>query len=202
MKEAFKEYKAVNKDAQSLRDQFFEHLSEARALRNNTSKDAELTKMKHVNNQRRLSNKVKSTREEKQRTATLRVYKTDTEGQRVECFTKWEVEEACIEENRERFTQNKDTPFLSSSLLEDIGYLAEKEGADQILQGNYIPPEDTDPYTRALIKELALPEGVELEGNISTVVTPEDNQAAWKAQKERISSQGLHFGHTKACSGH
>ena len=47
-----------------------------------------------------------------------------------------------------------------------------------------------------------MPEGISIDGNITSSITPEDNALAWASQKETISSQGLHFGLTKACAQH
>ena len=177
-------------------------MSEQRAQLKNTKKETEKKKLLSIHQQRKLSRKIKSFRRDKQRTATIMVYKKNEEGTTEECFRKDEVEEACIEENVARFTQNINTPFLMEPLVSEIGLLAETEAANNILKGEYQVPEQLDEYTKALIKELKLPEGIPITGAIPNTVTPEDNKNAWESQKEKVSSQGLHFGHTKACSSH
>ena len=94
----------------------------------------------------------------KQKTATTKLFKQGEHGQRIECFSKEEVETACIEENYQRFMQNKDTPFLSPPLSHDVGYLAEEPAAEQILQVQYSPFSLVDQYTQSLIQELKLPD--------------------------------------------
>ena len=107
MKASFKEYRATKKDAESLRNDFAEKLCENRAKKNNTTQESEKNKERHLNEQRRLARKVKSNRKDKQRTATLKVFRTDQLGQQVECITKAEVEEACIEENLSLYTKQR-----------------------------------------------------------------------------------------------
>ena len=202
MRQAFHQYKQTKKDAKTLRDQFFERLSERRARRNNTAAESELKKLQNTNNQQRLWKKINATREKKKRTATNKLYRLDEQNNTIECFSKQEVEDACIQENKARFTQNSDTPFLTSPLSEEIGFLAETEQADRILQGTYQPPDQLDQYTNSLIQSLKLPNNEPLQGSLSTVITPEDNAESWKNQKETISSTGLHFGHFKAGAEH
>ena len=112
--------------------------------------------MKNIANQRRVARHINRTRKKKQRTATLKVFKNSHEGGVIECFSKLEVEDACINENYNRFTQNATTPFIQSPLVEDIGFLAETKQAEAILQGTYHHPEEIDPFTKLLIQELKM----------------------------------------------
>ena len=197
-KDTFNLYKTAKKEDKELRDKFMEQLCESRATNNNTNKESEMKKMKNIANQRRVARHINRTRAKKQRTATLKIFKNNPEGGVIECFSKLEVEDACIKENYSRFTQNADTPFLQPPLSHDIGFLAETDKANDILQGTYTPPEDTDQFTKLLIQELKMPLCIKDSSPLSDQITPEDNAIAWRKQKENISSNGLHFGHHKS----
>ena len=45
-------------------------------------------------------------------------------------ITKDDIEDACIRENTQRFSQSANTPFMQPPLVNDFGYLAETEAAE------------------------------------------------------------------------
>jgi hypothetical protein len=55
------------------------------------------------------------------------------------------VEDACIHENAARFSQTEDTPSMTYPLIDELGYLAKTEQADEILSGTYQAQDGTDP---------------------------------------------------------
>ena len=55
---------------------------------------------------------------------------------------------ACIRENESRFSQTEDTPAMMSPLLEELGYLADTEAAEEILAGTFEVPEGTCKYAK------------------------------------------------------
>ena len=75
-----------------------------------------------------------------------------------------------------------------------MGYLAEKPGANRILQGN-IPEEWKDnKYLELFLSLLKYPE---IRKNISEKIDTKDFIQYWRKAKERTSSSisGIHFGH-------
>ena len=65
---------------------------------------------------------------------------TQNDSSILEFNTKEEIEIACHEENRKKFTQTNDTPVMYGVLEKDIGYDGTSEACKQILDGTYIPP--------------------------------------------------------------
>jgi hypothetical protein len=132
--------------------------------------------------------------------STTKVFSTDDDGIRQECDTKETVEAACIRENESRFSQTEDTPAMMSPLLEELGYLADTDAAEEILAGTFEVPEGTCKYAKKLIAELEMPESVRKGGLIDDFVSTQDHISGWKKQKESISSdpEGLTFSHYKA----
>ena len=113
LSKCFEAYKQHKKEDAHHRDRFIEELSGKRAERLGTKAESELKKLQQVMKQKRLGNKIRSNLPDKQRTATVQVFCHEL-GRRIDCLTKEEVEEACIQENKHRFTQNQDTPFLTA----------------------------------------------------------------------------------------
>ena len=110
------------------------------------------------------------------------------------------MEQACIKENIERFSQSNNTPPMTEPLVSELGFLGNMEEAQSILNDTYQPPEDIDPYAKLLIQELHMPENTCANPMKETEVTPTSNKSAWNKQKEQISSDpdGLSFSHYKA----
>ena len=73
---------------------------------------------------------------------------------------------------------------------------------EQILEGTFIPPPDTDPATVKILKEIARTWSKMGTGEVNITVSPEDFQYYWRQIKERISSSysKLHFGHYKSAA--
>jgi hypothetical protein len=84
----------------------------------------------------------------------------DEGGNVVERATKDEVEQACMEENEQRFRQANDTPFMKSPLVEEFGYLGIGENARAVLAGTYVPPQGTNEFAVMLLEQLKIPDSL------------------------------------------
>ena len=91
-------------------------------------------------------------------------------------------------ENERRFSQSELTPPMNPNILEDVGLYAELEGAEQILNGTFVPPEDCDPYLKDFIEELQMEDWVRASGLIPTTISEEEHKRGWKKQKERTAA--------------
>jgi hypothetical protein len=74
---------------------------------------------------------------------------------------------------------------MKSPLVEDLGYLAETQKAEQVLEGSYQPMQKVDQYALELLHELQLPECVRKKGLIYIKITPEEHVRGWKKTKEK-----------------
>jgi hypothetical protein len=112
------------------------------------------------------------------------------------------MELACITENERRFSQTEGTPPMADDIISEIGILAEKEGADQILAGTFVAPLGCDPYLKELIDEMRMEEKTRKAGPIPATLSLEEHQNGWKKQKEKTASvsSGLAFSDHKAAS--
>lgn len=87
-------------------------------------------------------------------------------------------------------------PFVS-----EIGYLAERPDAQQILMGAYQCPPGTPAHVHNMLRYFQRPNGISDQPD---TVTPEEYAQTWKMVKEKRSSShsGRHFGIYKAICRH
>ena len=198
---AFKVYKKAKKKADNWRNEFLDSLAAARAKANGTTVEAEEKSMKQIERQRRQARNVKRMRKKGQQSSVNMVFETDEEG-RHERISKDDIEDACIRENSQRFSQSANTPFMQPPLVNDFGYLAETEAAEQVLRRCYELPDGTDYYAGLLIDQLYCPWEVTQTIPITAEITTAEHIKAWQRQDKRTSSEptGLSFNHYKAAS--
>jgi hypothetical protein len=201
LSKAFTEYKKAKSKAEVWRDEFMDNLASTRANYKGTDKEKELKQLRHIEQQKTVARNIKRMRGKLNKTATTQVYVNYGQGRQL-MTTKDEIEIACIHENDSRFSQSENTPPMTDPLLSDLGLLAETEQVQEILQGIYVPPPDTDKYAALLIRELKMPNNVINNPVPQIEVTPEMNRDAWRKQRESVSSDphGLSFSHYKAAA--
>ena len=74
---------------------------------------------------------------------------------------------------------------MQPPLVDDLGYLAETEMAEQVLDGTYEPTQEVDQYARELLHELRRPEIVRRRTPIAITVTTAEHVQGWKKTKEK-----------------
>ena len=123
---------------------------------------------------------------------------TSADGIRREVVDKESMERACIQENQTRFSQANGTPFLQKPLVDAVGLIAEKQGAQDIIDGTFVC-EGLDEMTEKFIAQLKKPEHVFSDQLLGSFVTT-DHIKGWKRAKARMVSEhtGLSFDHHKA----
>ena len=118
----------------------------------------------------------------------LRATIEDENGNEKELNSPASMVAAIAASNEKRQKQCEGTPFMTQPLLNDFGYLANREYAEQVMQGTYEAPEGTCPYAIEFIKALKMPESIRDAKKITLEVTPEENRSAWKKMKDKTSS--------------
>ena len=116
-----------------------------------------------------------------------------------ECTDKNTIEDACLEENKRRFTQSHNTTFASPEVLQHLDTLGTNDIAQRILEGQPHPL-DLSPDQMKFISCLATPESIKSSKKLPNWITQKQWKSCWGTQKEDTSSgpSGLHFGHFKA----
>jgi hypothetical protein len=61
------------------------------------------------------------------------------------------LENFCNKANEAKLQQTADTPFMTGSFQEDVGWLGIGPSVCMMLDGTYEPHEDVDEYTKKLI---------------------------------------------------
>jgi len=106
---------------------------------------------------------------------------------------KVELEQACLEEAGRWFTQAKQTPLLTSPLVDIFGKCGDPKEVAQTLTGTMILPTLSNPYMVKFLVAMACPKDVE-------DITPQSTQAyccGWRKARETMgsSTSRIHFGH-------
>ncbi len=153
LNKAHRQYRVAKKNATVWRDEFMVTLAEARAKRNHTTVEKEFSLLRRVADQKTQGRNVKRMLNKLGQNSTTKLFYT-RDGVRTECTEKTSMEDACIVENTYRFSQAESTPPMTEPLVSELGYLADTEAAERILEGNYAIPNDLDPYAAMLIQEL------------------------------------------------
>jgi hypothetical protein len=188
-KKAMKAYTTVKKQASQERIDFGQRLLQAKAKEIGSTVKAQKTQILNAFNQRTLAQRVKRLTG-KQRGASLRSVTAPSNTNpdaRIDCQDKLSIETAFVDEGTRRFSQTNTTPLMQPDFVHRVGYLAELQGADDILEGTYIPEEGTDPYAVQFISHLKMEASVRDSPPISKSISTESHQAGWKKMKPNIS---------------
>jgi len=108
--------------------------------------------------------------------------------------TKKEIEQACLDEAKRRFTQANDTPMLQQPMLSIFGVNnMEHPAFEQVLQGTFQCPAGCDIYLQKLLAHLKRPDDLPT----ITMRTYAEYQRSWERARETTASSpsSLHFGH-------
>jgi len=185
----YERYKLHKKNHQELHDKFRKNLAERRAKKFNTSVETQERIVTHNRKQSNAFQKINRILGTKARpTLTSVEHHPPGSDHPVFCHTKEDIEAACVAEGQRRFTQAANTPFLTGSLLRDVGYSATQSTVDLILGGRYNPEDDVDEYTRALIAQLQMPGSVGILPPLTGFVTTEEHIAGWRKMRSTIAS--------------
>jgi hypothetical protein len=136
--------------------------------------------------------RIRTVQQNNTRTAITYVEHTNDDNIDVECFYGEAIDAACIQEGIQRYSQAQDTPFLTSPLLEDFGFLGKQTTIEAVLNGTYVCPPEVDNYTHKIIHELRRPLLIDHEASINGVATTAEHIQGWK--KMRSSTAASTFG--------
>ena len=111
---------------------------------------------------------------------------------------KSDIEKACATEGKRRFTQASTSPSLIPTQIDLLGWTADSEAADSILQGKI--PDGLHEDLAHMVAFLQTPATILIEPEIECLMSEAEFAQGWKRAREHTSSgmSGLHFGHFKA----
>ena len=130
--------------------------------------------------------------------AVTRVERVE-DGAVVEYTEQEALEQVVREMTQDRFTLADSSPLCNGLLGEQLGYLADTEVAQSILEGTYEPPPGVADSTILVLEEIGSIAQKIARGQVKLELSPEEFVAYWKAVKESTSSSwsGIHFSHYK-----
>ena len=172
-KKAKEEYRTACKNSKDLRDTFKLSLDEATAEKNQTTIQTEKKKRLTIERQREAGRAI-STLKRREKPKVTKVY-TTTEGSRIECSKKEDIEQACITENLRRFSQTNSSPPMQTYITERVGVCAELETADNILLGTDDSNWVENKYLKLVLMNMRNPNSVIKMGDISTEITHQEH---------------------------
>jgi hypothetical protein len=129
--------------------------------------------------------------DKKPRAAITYVEYTDKNGLEQECTTREEIDDACIDEGYKRYAQSHNSPFPTSPLLEDFGFLGNQNKVQDILDGTYQCPAEVDEFTKNIVQELRRPETASRHATITGYTTTEEHIKSWKKMRVGTASSTL-----------
>jgi hypothetical protein len=126
-----------------------------------------------------------------------RIIAPNEDGHWVECMAKDDIEAGCKWENAQRFLQTVSTPFMTSPLLEDVGYLAQGSATAEALAGTYVPPAGTDMYVKKLLLQLKMDPKVANGPPMKVTFSSAEHIKGWRKAKEftAMCPSGWTFSH-------
>ena len=187
-KEAMSKWKKLKKNAGTLRAQFGKKLIKARAKERKTTVAVQEKQLKQAFGQRSLAKRVKRiTGEPRNTMSCVNAPTSNGEGPRTDHYDRGAIEKACMEEGTRRFSQTITTPLMQQEFIARVGYQGELNGADEILEGTFDPPNDMDPYAKEFIQQLKMQEVVQ-DQMITRAISTESYQESWKRMKPNTSS--------------
>jgi hypothetical protein len=142
-------YKIHKEDHEALGQAFHSQVSERQALQYGTSVETQQKITKNAFRTKQTFSRIRTVQQQNTRAAITYVEHTNDDNIDVECFDREAIDAACIQEGIQRYSQAQDTPFLTSPLLEDFGFLGKQTTIKAVLNGTYVcPPEVLDIYTK------------------------------------------------------
>ena len=176
----------MHKEAASFHQIYRLSLDKVLANKNGTTEEIERKLRMRIERQRDMGRVVRRVKRKMFQPVTKLSF-TDEQGTH-DCYTQKNIAAVCIVENKKRFSQSRSTPPMHASLIERIGYNAEKEGGKQILDGTFVIPSGTQKYMIKVIEKLRKPNSVKAKGDIGTDISLEEHVTGWKKQKDRTAS--------------
>ena len=200
LKDTYKTYYSMKKDAVKLRISHLDSKAEAIAKETDSDKTTVLKQMKEREQQRTDARIIKAVLQKMSDSAISKVEVT-RDNTTIELTKEDDIVHALIEENENKYTQSEDTPPLQEPLKSLLGELADTPFCDSILEGTADIPETVGPYGTEFLQHLKKPPNITLN-QIPAYISTSTFQSGWNKMKEHTAAgiSGIHFGHMKTCA--
>ena len=98
------------------------------------------------------------------------------------------VNDACIQEGIERFTQTEGTCPMDQDITDRFGFCAENPEAHEILKGTLDYLTISDKFLRKFLEFAYMPEIVRQEGRLDTNISTDEHKTGWRNQKANTAA--------------
>ena len=142
--------------------------------------------MKRGKRSEKLGERARRIRRTKMKEPILRAVVLHPNGEPYKCNNQDTIIPEMSISNQLHQQQCQDTHFITSPMLENFGYLANKQFAQQLINGSYIALPGTSEFAIEFLNTLQWKPSLE---ETDLHLTPEINQSSWKKQKERTASE-------------
>ena len=194
------EYNKVKKEAKELRYKFLEAKAAAMAEENNGDQKNVYKQLILREKQREAARKIKTILHKINGGGVTRIEIQANNGDITEITTKEGIERACMEENKAKNSQTRNTPCMTDPLRSAIGYNSNSSNIEAILDGTFVVPNEAPAFAQEFFNQF---QRAEVHAPLAkNHLDRHTFCTGWKKMKEKTSSgiSGLHFGHMKACA--
>ena len=150
IQQAKKDYYQKKPKAQELHNNFLEQRAIALAESSGNDKQNICRQLILQETQRRIARKIRLLKKEQISTEITKVETLRLDGSRETHSSKKEIEEICMEENKQKFLQTNNTPCMQEPLFSLLG-LGTTSSCKEILNNTFRAPTEADQYTIELL---------------------------------------------------
>jgi hypothetical protein len=188
-------YKLHKTQAEELRQAFKLKVNKHGAIKFQTSVETQQKITQNAFKSKNTFSRIRKVVQINTRAAMTYVERADEFGSMIECFDRSQIDDACISEGKNQYSQSHDTPFLTTPLIEEFGFLRHQDKVRTVLDGTYECPPGLDEYTMKFIPELKRPANLQELGTITGTVTTAEHIKGWKWMHSTTSAStfGLSF---------
>ena len=196
--QANKLYKKEKKNAKKYRQDFLVYLAEALHLQGKGEISTIVSTLKRIEEQRQTYKRLAPLRKRFcENLNTTSVIKTLSSGNTLEITEKVAMENAIIEENKEKYHQSENScPFLNEPLRTAFGEYGETNATEEVL-GGYFDQSGCNTFTSMYLDSCQTS-----NTTTNTCRSPAEFKNSWKKMKEKTGTHDLHFGHFQAACEH
>ncbi len=188
MLQSHKYYYSVKKNHGPLRETALDSFARAVAEKEGISKASAIKAIKLREEQRRTARKIKHIRGKLSTGTTTLVTVQLPSGELQDIVDKSSIEQAIMNENKSKYQQSFQIPFMRPPLITDFGFLGIGRYSAEVLNGLYKPPNNISPCTKMYLQQLAYPNKICNTSLQMPIIQVEDYRRYWRRAKEHTSS--------------
>ena len=151
-----------------------------------------------IETQRRTFRNIRHIEKRMKGASTTHVDVTQPDGSIQEITQQAQMERAMLQENPRKYHQcetGDSSAFLTQTFIDLFGYHGEGPATLEVLQGTFIPPEDTDEDTKAFLEACKQVNQPPTQQSVAARYI--NMRKSWASRKEKTASNNQHMAHYK-----